>query len=87
MWIAGLWEESEKYGPCYATITTEPSALVEPIHDRMLAIVDFTDGERFLHGEDLPFLPYTGPIMASPCDSPLKRNRPQGEGGVQGDLF
>ena len=86
MWIAGLWEDSEKHGPCYATITTEPSALVEPIHDRMLAVIDFTDGERFLRGEDLPFQPYGGPLVASACASPLKRTTPQG-GGDQRELF
>jgi putative SOS response-associated peptidase YedK len=86
MWIAGFWEESEKFGPCYATITTEPSALVEPIHDRMLAIVDFADGERFLFGDDLSFMPYSGAIIASPCESPLRRGAPD-EGGAQRELF
>jgi putative SOS response-associated peptidase YedK len=86
MWIAGLWEESGTSGPCYATITTEPSALVEPIHDRMLAVVDFDDGERFLRGGELPFQPYAGPLMASPCESPLKRSKPPRD-SAQGDLF
>jgi putative SOS response-associated peptidase YedK len=86
MWIAGLWEDSEKHGPCYATITTEPSALVEPIHDRMLAVVDFTEGESFLRGGSLPFLPYTGPLVAMACESPLRRTAPRG-GSEQGDLF
>jgi putative SOS response-associated peptidase YedK len=86
MWVAGLWEDSDKYGKCYATITTEPSTLVEPIHDRMLAVVDFSDGIRFLDGADLPFLPYTGPMVANTCESPLRRGAPH-DGGVQQELF
>jgi putative SOS response-associated peptidase YedK len=86
MWIAGLWEESENHGPCYATITTEPSPLVEPIHDRMLAILDFQDGLSFLRGAELPFQPYAGPLVASACPSPLRRSTPQG-GGQQWELF
>ena len=83
MWIAGLFEESEKYGRCYATITTEPPAWVVPIHDRMLAVLDFKDGENFLRGETLPFAPYEGKIIAEPCESPLKQKPP----GPQGELF
>lgn len=86
MWIAGLWENSDKYGPCYATITTEPSPLVEPIHDRMLAVVDIADGERFLRGEDLAFRPYVGPMITSPCESPLRRSKSRDD-GPQGELF
>ena len=84
MWVAGLFEHSDKYGPCYATITTEPPEWVVPIHDRMLAVVDFDDGLAFLRGETLPFGPYAGIIEAAPCESPLKR---KGPGPPQGELF
>jgi putative SOS response-associated peptidase YedK len=91
MWIAGLFEQSEEHGLCYATITTEPSAVVVPIHDRMLAILEFTDALGFLQGGNLPFEPYEGPIIANPCESPLRRKPPQGGnmqgGNMQGDLF
>ncbi|MEY3898191.1 MAG: hypothetical protein RLZZ214_3712 [Verrucomicrobiota bacterium] len=84
MWVAGLFEHSDKYGPCFATITTEPPEWVVPIHDRLLAVVDFDDGLAFLHGETLPFGPYAGKIEAVPCESPLKR---KGPGPPQGELF
>lgn len=86
MWVAGIFEPSEKYGLCYATITTEPPAWVEPIHDRMLAVIDLEVGKRFLQGETLPFLPYAGQLIAEPCESPLKR-KPSADGGGQSDLF
>ncbi len=84
MWVADLFEHSGKYVPCYATITTEPPEWMEPIHDRMLAVVDFDDGLAFLRGETLPFGPYAGMIEAAPCESPLKR---KGPGPPQGELF
>lgn len=76
MWIAGIYERTEAQGGCFATITTEPSALMEPIHDRMLAVLEFDEALAFLHGETLPFMPYSGEILAVPCDSPLKKIRP-----------
>lgn len=76
LWVAGLFEHSDKYGLCYATITTEPPDWVVPIHDRMLAVVDFDAGLAFLRGETLPSGPYAGMIEAAPCESPLKRKGP-----------
>jgi putative SOS response-associated peptidase YedK len=89
IWVAGLWEDSEKLGPCYATITTEPSDLVKPIHDRMLAIVDIEVGEMFLRGAGPDFNPYTGPLITAPCVSPLKRTKEQAPdfADLQGNLF
>jgi hypothetical protein len=52
----------------------------------MLAIVDFADGERFLCGDDLSFLPYSGAILVSPCESPLRHEAPH-DGGTQPELF
>lgn len=84
MWVAGLYEPSDTHGPCYATITTEPPPVVEPIHDRMLAVLEFEEGLAFLRGETLPFTPYVGAILATPCASPLKRTPPP---DPQGELF
>jgi putative SOS response-associated peptidase YedK len=86
IWVAGLYKRSEKYGDCYATITTEPPAWVLPIHDRLLAILDFEDGMAFLRGEMRPSAPYQGDLVAVPCVSPLKRRPPVG-GDPQGELF
>lgn len=74
MWVAGLYEDDEVDGPCYATLTTEPPEWVRPIHDRLLAIIDKADGMRYLSGEWIPSHPYTGPLIANPCASPLKKN-------------
>lgn len=87
MWIAGIYEHSEKFGLCFATITTEPPEWVVPIHDRMLAVLDFDDALEFLHGATLPFTPYAGSITATPCESPLKRKPDAKESGPQGELF
>jgi len=83
MWIAGLFEDSTKYDRCYATITTGPPEWMLPIHDRMLAVLDFKDGETFLQGGTLAFEPYAGKIIAEPCESPLKQQKPR----EQGELF
>jgi putative SOS response-associated peptidase YedK len=83
MWIAGLFEESGKYGPCYATITTEPPAWMAPIHDRMLAVLEFDAALAFLHGGTHPITPYGGGLLAEPCESPLKQKPP----GPQDLLF
>ncbi len=86
MWVAGIYERTEAHGGCFATLTTEPSSVVEPIHDRMLAILEFNEALAFLHGDTLPLAPYTGEILAVPCDSPLKKPRPD-KGEPQGELF
>ena len=87
MWIAGLYERTESHGACYATITTEPSPAVMPIHDLMLAVLDAEPAIAFLRGEMLPFTPYAGEIVINRCDSPLKRkSKPPGD-DPQAELF
>ena len=85
LWVAGLWEPSDRYGGCYATLTTNPSAAMEPIHDRMLAIVGLEQGMEFLAGADLSRTPYSGPLHIEACESPLKK-KTRGD-DVQGELF
>lgn len=85
LWVAGVWEASERHGPCYATLTTEPSAVMEPIHDRMLAIVGLEQGLEFLAGAGLCSTPYEGPLHIEPCESPLKRQGRKDD--PQGELF
>ncbi|MCU0795881.1 MAG: SOS response-associated peptidase [Akkermansiaceae bacterium] len=87
MWVAGLWEIDAELGPCFATITTEPPPAVAPIHDRMLAVVDFTEGLAFLQGGSMEFRPYAGAILAAACASPLKQKGKDRQGPVQGELF
>ena len=85
LWVAGLWEPSENHGGCYATLTTEPSAAMEPIHDRMLAIVGLEQGMAFLDGAELSSKPYEGPLVIKPCESPLKKQAREDD--PQGELF
>lgn len=87
MWVAGIYERTASHGACYATITTEPAPVVVPIHDRMLAVLDAEMAFAFLRGETLDFSPYAGEIVASRCDSPLKRTaKPLGD-EPQAELF
>lgn len=39
IWIAGIWEDSKEFGECFSMITTEPNAVLEPVHDRMPAVL------------------------------------------------
>lgn len=87
MWVAGLFEPSVTHGPCYATITTEPSPLVEPIHDRMLAVLEFDAAMDFLRGGPVPFPPYLGNLTAQPCESPLRRTSASPPNEIQPELF
>ena len=87
MWIAGLYERTESHGACYATITTEPAPVVLPIHDRMLAVLDAEPAFAFLRGETLPFTPYAGEIVATCCESPLKRKLKPPDDNPQSELF
>ena len=87
MWVAGLYEKSEKYCSCYATITTEPARVVLPIHDRMLAVMDWERALDFLLGNPLTFAPYEGPLIAEACASPLKQTKKPPDGSSQGSLF
>ena len=51
LWIAGIWEEHSEIGMCFSMITTEPNALVKPVHDRMPAILTDEQISPFLAGE------------------------------------
>ncbi|GAA5483991.1 SOS response-associated peptidase family protein [Haloferula sargassicola] len=86
LWVAGLYQPTEEHGPCFATITTEPTPAVARVHDRLLAIVDFEEGMAFLRGEKSTFSPYPGPLLIEPCKSPLKSRKPKPD-DPQGSLF
>ena len=53
--MAGIWERWEAAGEVretVAVVTTEPNAVVEPIHHRMPVILDRSEEDRWLDGED-----------------------------------
>jgi len=82
LWVAGIFEHKPPQGDAYSTITTTPSPLMAPIHNRMLAVMPFQDGLAFLRGEISEFSPYAGELSITPCESPLKRKptAPPGDG-------
>jgi putative SOS response-associated peptidase YedK len=52
--VAGLWEDSEEFGPCYTMLTTVPNREVGSTgHDRCLvALRDEDEAARWLAGDD-----------------------------------
>jgi putative SOS response-associated peptidase YedK len=49
LWIAGIWEETDA-GRCFSMLTTEPSAMIRPVHDRMPAVLSENRIAPFLDG-------------------------------------
>jgi len=86
LWIAGIWEENPELGPCYSMITTAAAPTVSFIHDRMPAILPWETAAEFLSGGKIEFSPFTGPLAANPCQSPLTRKKPN-DGPKQGEFF
>ncbi|MEM7012044.1 MAG: SOS response-associated peptidase family protein [Verrucomicrobiota bacterium] len=89
LWAGGLWEESPKLGFCYTMLTRAATGVIEPIHERMPAILDPPAAEEFLDADDpLDIIAAEGPNMRTfPCLNPLKTNRFAEPAEVQTDLF
>ncbi|MEO8616887.1 MAG: SOS response-associated peptidase family protein, partial [Luteolibacter sp.] len=51
LWIAGIWEDHEDHGECFSMNTTEPNDVVEPVHDRMPAVLQESQIAPYLAGE------------------------------------
>lgn len=69
-----------------AEISTAASPLMVPIHDRMPALLRPEDMNEWLAGsEHWNFQPFTGPLVVTPCESPLVKRRPASDS--QPDLF
>ena len=49
--IAGIWEHSKEHGECFSMITTEPNDVLEPVHDRMPAVLADSQIAPYLAGE------------------------------------
>ena len=80
LWIAGIWEPHPEHGPCYSMVTTEAAPSVRFILDRMPAVLAWTSAEEYLAPGDFRFTPFAGPLSVSPCESPLARKNPPGDG-------
>jgi len=83
-WIAGIWEISQEWGPCYSMITTEANSFVASIHDRMPAVLEESEAREYLAGRKNTFAPAPESLRVADAVNPLlKRKEPP----VQGELF
>jgi putative SOS response-associated peptidase YedK len=86
LWAAGIWEAHAELGPCYSMVTTGASPLMSPIHDRMPALLLSEEMQDWLAGTGgQEFRPFDGPLVVTPCESPLAK-RPV-NGPQQVELF
>jgi putative SOS response-associated peptidase YedK len=85
LWAAGIWEEHSEHCACFSMVTTASSPLMAPIHDRMPALLRPEEMAEFLAGSGRwDFHPFTGPLVVTPCESPLSKRQ---VGGEQQELF
>jgi putative SOS response-associated peptidase YedK len=79
IWIAGIWEESPEHGRCHSMITTEPTAAIARVHDRMPALLPESAALPYLRGELHAFGPSPVPLEFQEADNFLKSPPAQGE--------
>lgn len=87
LWIAGIWEDSKEHGECFSMITTEPNDVLEPVHDRMPAVLADWQIAPYLAGELHEFGPSAVALEFVEAENFLKaasakkerRNPAQGE--------
>ncbi len=86
LWAAGIWEENPDFGVCYSIVTTAASPMMATIHDRMPALLRPEEMQEFLTGSGhWDFQPFSGQLVVTPCESPLKKHRD--DGTEQAELF
>ena len=84
--IAGIWEDGES-GPCFSMLTTEPSAAVRKVHDRMPAVLAAERIDPYLDGDLHEFGPTSVPLCHAVAANFLKPDPPPPAGDGQGLLF
>ncbi len=82
LWLAGIWEESEEHGECFSMITTEPNAVMKPVHDRMPAVLTLAQIPSYLDRELHEFGPSSVPLEFQEASNFLKAKKPE-----TGELF
>jgi putative SOS response-associated peptidase YedK len=88
LWIAGIWETHADLGDCFSMITTEPNAVLAPVHDRMPAVLDEAQIEPYLRGELHAFGPSSVALQYQEAANFLKPDPPGNNPPPrQGDLF
>jgi len=87
LWAAGIWEDSAEWGRCYSMITCSPNATVEPVHDRMPALLLPDQQEAYLQGNLHSFAP-PPEILVLQADAPNPlRKSSDIHSPIQGELF
>lgn len=79
IWIAGIWEEDPRHGRCHSMITTEPTAAIARVHDRMPAVLPEDALLPYLRGELHAFGPSPVPLEFQEAPNFLKPPPAQGE--------
>jgi putative SOS response-associated peptidase YedK len=83
--IAGIWEEDQERGECFSMITTEPSAAIKAVHDRMPAVLSNHQLRPFIEGGLIEFGPSTVSLEWAEAENFLiKAKDPP---STQGELF
>ncbi len=83
-WIAGLWELSPEFGPCFSMITTRANSVMAPIHNRMPAILQEDQITPYFAGEIETFAPLPENIQVEESANPLVKPK---EPPAQMELF
>jgi putative SOS response-associated peptidase YedK len=84
LWIAGIWESR---GDCFSMITTEPKTVLEPVHDRMPAVLGEDQMVRYLAGELSAFGPSAVALHYQEAANFLKSGKAPEPPPAQGELF
>lgn len=89
LWIAGIWETSDDHGDCFSMITTEPTAAIAPIHDRIPAVLGDEQISRYLDGQLNEFGPTSVSLACRETENFLKPQSARGKppDHHQGELF
>lgn len=57
---AGLWKQSDEWGPVYAGLMTDCNAVVRPVHNRMPVLLHEAEHDLWLHGSLEDVLAFQG---------------------------
>ena len=89
LWIAGIWREEGERGRVFSMITTDPNALVGPVHDRMPAVLAEDQLRPFVEGDLSEFGPSSVDLRFAEAANFLKRTPSEEHAPppIQGDLF
>lgn len=77
--VAGIWRESDEWGPCYSMVMTDAAGDAATVHDRMPVILSTKDHELWQKGNPDEALklcePSTQPLSIERTDEPWTKRR------------